>query len=80
MNQALNRDERGQGLVEYIIMTALIAIAAVGVTQILGQNIRGQLGRIARGVSGKEITIEIMKVEEADVKKRKMNDFDAARK
>ncbi len=36
----LRRDQRGQGMTEYIIIVALIAIAAIGVVTIFGDNIR----------------------------------------
>jgi Flp pilus assembly pilin Flp len=35
----LNREE-GQGMTEYIIIVALIAIAAIGVVTVFGRNIR----------------------------------------
>jgi pilus assembly protein Flp/PilA len=34
------RDQRGQGMTEYIIIVALIAIAAIGIVTIFGENIR----------------------------------------
>jgi pilus assembly protein Flp/PilA len=36
----LRRSERGQGMSEYIIIVALIAIAAIGVITIFGESIR----------------------------------------
>src|SRR5437667_12164739 len=40
----LIRNEAGQGMTEYIIIVALIAIAAIGVVTVFGDNIRALFG------------------------------------
>lgn len=42
----------GQGMTEYIIIVALIAVAAIAVYQFFGQTIRSQTSGIALEVSG----------------------------
>jgi Flp pilus assembly pilin Flp len=44
--------ERGQGMTEYIIIVALIAVAAIGVYSMFGQTIRGQVAGLAGEVAG----------------------------
>ncbi|PFH09443.1 hypothetical protein BCF11_1839 [Collimonas sp. PA-H2] len=44
--------QRGQGMTEYIIIVALIAVAAIAVYQFFGQTIRSQTAGIANEVSG----------------------------
>jgi hypothetical protein len=44
----------GQGMTEYIIIVALIAIAAIAVYSIFGDVIRGQVGGMAQELAGKE--------------------------
>jgi Flp pilus assembly pilin Flp len=44
---------RGQGMTEYIIIVALIAIAAIGVYSAFGNVIRGQTGAMAAELGGK---------------------------
>ncbi len=46
--------QRGQGMTEYIIIVALIAVAAIGVYSMLGQTIRNQTAGIALEISGKD--------------------------
>jgi Flp pilus assembly pilin Flp len=46
------RTERGQGMTEYIIIVALIAVAAIGVYSMFGQTIRGQVAGLAGEVAG----------------------------
>jgi Flp pilus assembly pilin Flp len=45
--------QSGQGMTEYIIIVALIAVAAIAVYQFFGQTIRSQMSGIAQEVSGK---------------------------
>jgi Flp pilus assembly pilin Flp len=49
----IRRKQAGQGMTEYIIIVALIAVAAIAVTQLFGATIRNQVAGIAQEVSGK---------------------------
>lgn len=42
----------GQGMTEYIIIVALIAVAAIGVYSFFGQTIRGQTSGMAAELAG----------------------------
>jgi Flp pilus assembly pilin Flp len=44
--------QRGQGMTEYIIIVALIAIAAITVYNIFGDTVRGQVGDLAAELGG----------------------------
>jgi len=48
------RSESGQGMTEYIIIVALIAIAAIGVVSLFGDNIRALFGASADALAGNE--------------------------
>lgn len=50
----LRRAQLGQGMTEYIIIVALIAVAAIGVYQAFGDIIRGQTSAAASTLAGKE--------------------------
>ena len=43
---------RGQGMTEYIIVVALIAIAAIGVYTAFGKTVRGQMAVTAQALAG----------------------------
>jgi pilus assembly protein Flp/PilA len=45
---------RGQGMTEYIIIVALIAIAAIGVVSLFGDNIRLLFATSANALAGNE--------------------------
>jgi Flp pilus assembly pilin Flp len=48
------RSRRGQGMTEYIIIVALIAIAAIGVVSLFGDNIRRLFATSANALAGNE--------------------------
>jgi type IV pilus assembly protein PilA len=50
------RAQRGQGMTEYIIIVALIAIAAIAVYQLFGNTVRNQTAAIAQELAGNDGT------------------------
>ncbi|MGQ0507430.1 MAG: Flp family type IVb pilin [Myxococcaceae bacterium] len=46
------RNARGQGMTEYIIIVALIAVAAIGVVNLFGDNLRKLFGMSADALAG----------------------------
>ena len=51
-NQVGKRKQFGQGMMEYIIIVALIAIAAIGVYSLFGKTVRNQSAGLAKELSG----------------------------
>jgi Flp pilus assembly pilin Flp len=49
----------GQGMTEYIIIVALIAIAAIGVYSFFGQTVRQQTAGMAKELSGQSASAQI---------------------
>ncbi|SDB51168.1 Flp pilus assembly protein, pilin Flp [Pseudidiomarina indica] len=50
---------RGQGMTEYIIIVALVAVAAIGVYSLLGKAVRGQVAGIASEVTGQSANSQL---------------------
>lgn len=48
---------RGQGMMEYIIIVALIAVAAIGVYALFGKTMRNQTAGLAAEVAGQKADI-----------------------
>jgi len=48
--------QRGQGMTEYIIIVALIAVAAIAVYQFFGNTVRNQTAAIANEIAGNDGT------------------------
>jgi len=60
MNQInAKRSQRGQGMTEYIVIVALIAVAAIATYQFFGQTVRSQTAGIARELSGQDASTAI---------------------
>lgn len=53
------RRQLGQGMTEYIIIVALIAVAAIAAFQFFGETIRAQTSGIANEVAGKSASTAI---------------------
>lgn len=51
--------QSGQGMTEYIIIVALIAVAAIAVTQLFGTTVRTQMGAIASEVGGNNAQTDV---------------------
>jgi hypothetical protein len=51
--------QRGQGMTEYIIITALIAIAAIAAVTYFGHTARAQVAGMANELAGKKATTDI---------------------
>ena len=54
--------QRGQGMTEYIVIVALVAIAAIATYQFFGQTIRNQTASIAQEIAGNANTAQAQAV------------------
>jgi pilus assembly protein Flp/PilA len=52
MRKGLGKNRKGQGLTEYIIIVALVAVAAIGIVNIFGNQLRNQFNTIVRAMAG----------------------------
>jgi len=72
-----HRRQRGQGMTEYIIIVALVAIGTIAIVTLFGDNIRALFGTSANALSGEAHTIKGKTVDDADVN-RNLRDFGEA--
>jgi Flp pilus assembly pilin Flp len=73
--QTMSKKARGQGMTEYIIIVALIAIAAIGVITLFGDNIKALFGMASDSVAG-DTTVEKRTTKSAGkLEKKKLTDF-----
>ncbi len=59
------RGQRGQGMTEYLIITALIAVAAIAVFAFFGKTIRSQVGGLSQEVAGQSASTSISQAKQA---------------
>ncbi|OQW49040.1 MAG: hypothetical protein A4S09_12775 [Proteobacteria bacterium SG_bin7] len=69
------KNAKGQGLIEYLVITALIAVACIGVMRVLGNTISVQFANITKGLQGESGKVKTEKIEERHYKKRDLSDF-----
>jgi pilus assembly protein Flp/PilA len=68
--------KRGQGMTEYIIIVALIAIAAIGVVTLFGDNIRKLFGMSADALAGQtSVTNRASSSKKGDLESKGMGSF-----
>jgi len=61
-NLQIKKRIKGQGMVEYIIIVALIAIAAIAAFTMFGDVVRGQVGTMAAELGGQNASASQAKV------------------
>ena len=54
MERKRGTERRGQGLTEYIIIVALVAIAGIGIVNVFGNQLRKQFHVIVKAMAGSE--------------------------
>jgi Flp pilus assembly pilin Flp len=70
------KSKRGQGMTEYIIIVALIAIAAVGVITLFGNNIRALFGMSADVLAGEtDLDNRALTSDPDKIEKKKLKNF-----
>lgn len=73
--KAMLKKARGQGMTEYIIIVALIAIAAIGVITLFGDNIKSLFGMSADALAGSTSVTKRTKSSTTALEKKKMSNF-----
>lgn len=70
------KNNHGQSLVEYLILTALLAVATMGVVRILGHTVSAKFADISNALRGGSFRkAQVEKVEERHYSKKDMGDF-----
>lgn len=71
------KNQKGQGLVEYMIIVALMAVATMGLIRVLSKTTSGKLAQITQSLQGGKasINVEFEKVQSSDLRKKDMSDF-----
>jgi Flp pilus assembly pilin Flp len=85
-SQSASRSKQlGQGMTEYIIIVALIAVAAIGIYGIFGDTIRAQMGSMTGALAGNAsvansnrtaVNADATKAGTEGVKNKTMNSFE----
>ncbi len=71
------KNQNGQGLIEYLLIVALIGVTAMGIMGVIGNSLQKKFAAINNALGGHdEVTTTQVKVTEASLyKQRNMSDF-----
>lgn len=69
------KNQRGQGLIEYLIIVALVAVATIGVVRVLGQAVSSRFNTVTYALQGKKKVTQIDNLDDNQLKKRDLGDF-----
>jgi Flp pilus assembly pilin Flp len=57
MSSIKMKKQKGQGMVEYIVIVAMVALAAIGAYSYFGDTVRAQTGQMANEVAGQDTNV-----------------------
>lgn len=71
------KNNRGQSLVEYMVIVALMAVASMGIMRVLSQTTSGKLAKITQSLQGGKahIDVEFERINKNDIRKKDMSNF-----
>ncbi len=70
------QNNRGQGLIEYLVLVCLIAVGSMAVVRVVGKNVRVQFANISRALGGQgQDPLKTEQVNPDDYSKRDFSDF-----
>jgi pilus assembly protein Flp/PilA len=70
------KNQAGQGLVEYVIVVALVAVACMGMVRVLQDNVKANLANVIYALKGDAHSrIQGDAIDEADLKKSDFSNF-----
>ncbi|UYL09167.1 hypothetical protein B9G69_001075 [Bdellovibrio sp. SKB1291214] len=69
------KNQKGQGLIEYLIIVAIVAVGSIAVIKVVGANIDVQFANVAKALGGDSQKIAAKEVTEGMYKKRDFGNF-----
>jgi pilus assembly protein Flp/PilA len=69
------KNNRGQSLIEYLVIVALIGVGSIAIVRGLGHTIYVRFANITNALQNKSTVIQVDSVNAEDYKKRGLDDF-----
>ncbi len=69
------RNNSGQGLIEYLIIVALMAVATIGIVRVMGQTVSAKFATITHSLQGRTKSVKTERIEESHHKNKDLGDF-----
>ena len=70
-----NKRKKGQGLVEYLILVALMAVAAIGIIRTLNQTVKARFANAIHALQGSSKKVKTDSVKSSDYRKSDLSNF-----
>lgn len=72
----LRKNQKGQGLIEYLILVAIIAVATIGIVRVVGSNVAVQFANIAKALgSGDDNQLKAQNIDAEMYSKKDLSNF-----
>ena len=71
----LIKNSKGQSMVEYLILVALMGVASIGIIRALNQTLNSQLADVVFALQGRQKKAATEQVDESLYKKKDLSDF-----
>ena len=68
-------NQKGQGLIEYLIIVALMAVATIGIVRVLGQTVTAKFASATYALQGTKKSVRVETIDESLHKKKDLGDF-----
>lgn len=77
MKNKLKWNNRGQGLIEYLIIVAIMAVATMSILRVMNQTVQAKFAKVTQSLQGNGAPVHVRyeNVSEEHFKKRDMGDF-----
>lgn len=69
------KNQKGQSLIEYLLLVALMAVGTIGVLRVLNKTVQTNFANITSALQGESRTAKHEAIKTSDYKKRDMSDF-----
>ena len=70
-----SKRQKGQGLIEYLILVALMGVATIGVIRVLNQTIKARFASAVYALQGKPKKVKVDSLKAQDYQKSDLSDF-----
>ena len=69
------KNQRGQGLIEYLIIVALMGVATIAIVRVMGQTVSSRFATITNALRGHKDEAPAESVDESLYKKKDLGNF-----
>lgn len=73
--RSFSRNQRGQGLIEYLIIVALMGVATIGIVRALGQTVSAKFASTAMALQGSQKRAAVESIDSSLYEKKDLSNF-----